>query len=234
MIIEGKTKKVIITNSTQAIIIQKDDITAGDGDRRHIIPGKGEINAKTTANIFKFLNKHNINTHFINFQPPNHTTVKLCKMIPLEIVTRRYPAGSYKKKFPESNGPFKTLITEFFLKDDKNHDPQILLENVEKTIGHNPTILTTIATNVFTLLEKALNKHNITLVDMKIELGTHNNQLIIADEINNDHWRIWPDNNPNKALDKQIYRDNINHPDLNLIKSNYQKVAELTETFQNE
>ena len=54
---EGKTKIIYAdaSNSAQAIIFSKDDITAGDGARRNTLPGKGALSGRTTANVFKLL-----------------------------------------------------------------------------------------------------------------------------------------------------------------------------------
>ena len=51
---EGKTKIVLEHDDPAlAIILHKDDITAGDGARRNTLPGKGELAGRTTANVFR-------------------------------------------------------------------------------------------------------------------------------------------------------------------------------------
>ena len=43
---------------------------------------------------------------------------------------------------------------------------------------------------------------------MKIEVGINQNkEIVIADVIDNDSWRIWPNVDPKKQLDKQSFRD---------------------------
>ncbi len=169
---EGKTKVVTANSPLEAVIFQKDDITAGDGVRRHQIPGKGELAARTTANVFRYLDRNGINTHFLDFVPPNEMLVRPCKMLPVEVVVRRIPYGSYLKRHPYSKESFETPLVEYYLKDDANHDPQISYERVEAMTVFAKQI-PVVATEVFLLLEKAWVSLDITLVDLKIEFGEY-------------------------------------------------------------
>jgi phosphoribosylaminoimidazole-succinocarboxamide synthase len=81
----------------------------------------------------------------------------------------------------------------------------------------------------FLLLEKAWNKFNVSLIDMKIEVGyTKDMELVIADVIDNDSWRIWPNGDPKKQLDKQSFRDG---EDLSEVQKKYRIVTEYVEKF---
>ena len=88
----------------------------------------------------------------------------------------------------------------------------------------------------FEVLEKAWSQietqeGSIALVDMKIEIGRRktDGQLVIADVIDNDSWRIWPGANPKKQLDKQSFRDG---DPLAEIANKYALVSKLTEHFR--
>ena len=60
----------------------------------------------------------------------------------------------------------------------------------------------------FEILEKAWKKFDVDLIDMKIEVGINQNkEIVIADVIDNDSWRIWSNGDPKKQLDKQSFRD---------------------------
>jgi phosphoribosylaminoimidazole-succinocarboxamide synthase len=83
---------------------------------------------------------------------------------------------------------------------------------------------------VFVTLERAWAKVDVTLVDLKIEFGrdTRGN-LVVADVIDNDSWRLWPGGDKNRMLDKQVYRNlpNVTEQDLQGIADRYALVAEL-------
>ena len=81
----------------------------------------------------------------------------------------------------------------------------------------------------FLLLEKAWNKFNVSLIDMKIEVGyTKDMELVIADVIDNDSWRMWPNGDPKKQLDKQSFRDG---EELSEVQKKYRIVTEYVEKF---
>ncbi|GAB4112993.1 MAG: phosphoribosylaminoimidazolesuccinocarboxamide synthase [Roseiflexaceae bacterium] len=241
-IAEGKTKIVYIhpDDPQLAVIQHKDGITAGDGARRNVIVGKGELSGRTTANVFALLAKAGIRTHFVAAPAADQMIVQRCQMIPLEVVMRRLATGSYLKRNPEvSEGTrFDPPLVEFFLKDDANHDPlvtpaQIVAQGVA-SMG-DIELMRSLGQQVFDAIEQAWATLDVTLVDLKIEFGrTVAGDLIVADVIDNDSWRIWPGGDKSRMLDKQVYRNmqEVTEDGLATIRQRYALVADLTETWR--
>jgi len=64
---------------------------------------------------------------------------------------------------------------------------------------------------------------------MKIEVGINQNkEIVIADVIDNDSWRIWSNGDPKKQLDKQSFRDGEKLTD---VQRKYAPVTEYTKKF---
>src|SRR5207244_12109568 len=54
---EGKTKKIYLDEGStdRVTVVAKDDITAGDGAKRDVIPDKGRLATATTSNVLRLL-----------------------------------------------------------------------------------------------------------------------------------------------------------------------------------
>jgi phosphoribosylaminoimidazole-succinocarboxamide synthase len=242
---EGKTKVIYAHPSDPALVVlvHKDGITAGDGARRSEIPGKGAIAGRTTANVFRLLERAGIASHYLAAPADDQTVVRRCAMLPLEVVMRRLATGSYLRRHPEvaEGQRFDPPLVEFFLKDDAAHDPQIgEQEIVTRNIGSPADVAQMIAGGraVFAALERAWAAQDVALVDLKIEFGrpagaAADTPLIVADVIDNDSWRIWPGGEKARMLDKQVFRNAAAVDDalLDAIKERYALVAELTGRF---
>ena len=73
------------------------------------------------------------------------------------------------------------------------------------------------------------NLENINLIDLKIVVGyTLQDELVIADVIDNDSWRIWPHGDPKRQLDKQSFRDGEEMSD---VEKKYKIVTEYVRKF---
>src|SRR5436305_15155292 len=125
---EGKTKIIhaMPEDDRLAYRVHKDSITAGDGERRDVIEGKGELSCRTTSAVFRFLEREGIPTHYVDMLDERTMLVRRAEMIPIEWVARRLATGSYVRRTGVQEGTrFDPAILEMFLKDDARHDPQI-------------------------------------------------------------------------------------------------------------
>jgi phosphoribosylcarboxyaminoimidazole (NCAIR) mutase len=132
-------------------------------------------------------------------------------------------------------------VIEFFFKDDAAHDPlispdQIVAQNIAtpQEVG----VMTELARLTFDILSHAWRRRDVLLVDLKIEFGRlaggeNQGQLVIADVIDNDSWRIWPQGREELMLDKQMYRNlaTVDDDALDRVKRAYERVADFVGTF---
>lgn len=140
---------------------------------------------------------------------------------------------------------------------DKNKD-KWLLHNAKKPLGRgrlrliNPSFVVNnflmpkdteeiqsirkLAVEVFWLLDKAWAALGARLVDLKIKMGFDwkANQLLVADVIDNDSWRIWPNGDKSQMKGKDVSCDlkEITPEAMKAIQENYKWVAEMTGRFK--
>lgn len=247
-ITRGKTK-ILYEAPDQpdlAVVASQDAITAGDGARRDVIEGKGRIAAKTTARVFRLLNLCGLPTHYLSGgedDDDNEMLVRRAQMIPLEVVVRGVAAGSFVRRKPgiARGSLLVPRVIEFFLKDDANHDP--LIEPDAIVAGGIATAaelatMSELARITFEILAHAWRRHDTLLVDLKVEFGRVSSgegrgQLVLADVIDNDSWRVWPQGREDLMLDKQRYRNlaEVTPGDLDVVRAAYERVADLTGSF---
>lgn len=246
---EGKTKKIITVKNQPGFVLihSKDRITAGDGARAHDMVGKAAISNATNGGIYDMLNNAGLRTHYIRNHSDTDFIARHCAMIPLECVTRRIAAGSFLKRNPgvQEGYRFNPPKLEFFFKDDANHDPQWSEEQILAnglTIGglkigqYELDILSKTTVAVFEIIERAWQTQDCTLVDMKIEFGVdlETGEILLADTIDADSWRLWPSGDRRLMKDKQVYREltEVTAEALDTVKRNFAWIAERVPLLQ--
>lgn len=213
MLYEGKAKKVFKTDDEKRYIIEyKDDATAFNGEKKGTIGGKGVINNKMSALLFKMLEEKGIPTHFVELLSDRESLVKDVKILPLEVIMRNVAAGSLAKRLGLEEGTImKTPVLEFCYKDDDLGDPMINdyhIKAIELATDQQLEKLKEYAFKINDILVEFFKERNIKLIDFKIEFGLHDGAVILADEISPDTCRLW-DADTDKKLDKDRFRRNL-------------------------
>ena len=225
LLYEGKAKRIWTTDDDDLLIAEfKDALTAFDAQKKSSETGKGALNCKISANLFKLLEENGIKTHFVECISENEMVIKKAQMIMIEVVVRNIATGSLTKRLGIADGtvlPF--ALVEFYYKNDALHDPLIndehalLLELVE----HESELeeLKRLGRQINVILKSFFDKANLNLVDFKVEFGKDSKgNIILADEISPDSCRFW-DKTSGEKLDKDLFRH-----DLGNIKVAYEEV----------
>lgn len=132
---EGKTKIVTPYNKDQVLITTKNSLTANDGEKSININLAKEKTSQT-CNVFKFLKRKNIPVNFLKQESETSFIAEKANMVPIEIVIRRVPYGSYLKRYPDtpSDYEFDPPLVELFHKHTivKTENPVLLPEHSAK------------------------------------------------------------------------------------------------------
>lgn len=225
------------------LIVATDRISAFDVVMDDPIPNKGMVLTRLSLFWFDFLDDivpNHLITAEVDEYPAvcapyreelrgRSMLVKKAEPLPVECIVRGYISGSfwsaYQKgsevcgvKLPsgmvESAKFDEPLFTPSTKADLGAHDENISLVEMEKLVGREETAK--IADICIRLYKKAADyarEKGIIIADTKFELGWHNGELILIDEVlTPDSSRFWPldQYQPGKgqpSFDKQFLRD---------------------------
>ncbi|MBQ6511857.1 phosphoribosylaminoimidazolesuccinocarboxamide synthase [Methanobrevibacter sp.] len=229
LINNGKVKSVYATDNPDEVIIEfRDDMTAGDGERKEVMDNKGAYNAIISTKIFKVLEENGIETQFIDLPEPNIMIAKKLEMIPIEVIIRNIATGSLIRKYPFAEGSrLEPPIVQMDFKADEYHDP-MLNDSLIKALGiatqEEIEILTQKALKINEILTKFFADAGIILVDFKIEFGKDKDgNILLGDEISPDGCRLW-DSETLEILDKELFRKGKDSEVMNAYIEVYNRV----------
>jgi len=227
-IYEGKGK-ILYEGPEPGTLVQhfKDDATAGNGARHEVFEGKGVLNNRLSDFFMTGLNAIGVPTHFIRTLNMREQLVRQVEMIPLEVITRNYAAGSMAQRLGLEEGmQLPRPIVEFCYKDDRLGDPMVPEEYITAfnwASQQDLDDIVSLALRVNDFLSGVMHGVGIRLVDFKIEVGriwdNDYPRLVVADEISPDSCRLW-DIETGRKLDKDVFRR-----DLGSLTDAYSEVA---------
>jgi len=221
---EGKAK-IVYAGPDKGTAIQhfKDHATAFNNLKKSTIEGKGVLNNRISEHILKNLEQIGIKTHLIKRINMREQLIRLVEIIPIEFIIRNIATGSLTKRLGIKDGTvLEKPLLEFCYKNDELGDPLIAREHIyafnwASTVQLN--YITEQCHRINDFMQGMFRGIGIKLVDFKLEFGTVNGKIILADEISPDTCRLW-DIKSDEKLDKDRFRKDLG----NLIPA-YEEVA---------
>ncbi len=214
-IYEGKANTLYETNDPDLLEMESTDrISAGNGEKRDVVEGKGLTNNIISTALFSLFEKEGVPTHFVCNGCNEHSKiVKKACMIKLEVIGRFISAGSFCKRYGINPGiHFKGMTYELCLKDDVLGDPFVSESAAAYALG--------VATNdqlreiknytyiIGIVAQKFFKQFDLTLVDFKVEFGLDKDgKIILCDEFSPDTCRLW--DKDGKSFDKDVFRKGL-------------------------
>ena len=221
---EGKAK-IVYAGPDKGTAIQhfKDHATAFNNLKKSTIDGKGVLNNRISEHILKNLEQIGIKTHLIKRINMREQLIRLVEIIPIEFIIRNIATGSLTKRLGIKDGTLlEKPLLEFCYKNDELGDPLIAREHIYAFNWASAIQLDYITEQCHRIndfMQGMFRGIGIKLVDFKLEFGTVNGEIILADEISPDTCRLW-DIKSDEKLDKDRFRKDLG----NLIPA-YEEVA---------
>ena len=221
---EGKAK-IVYAGPDKGTAIQhfKDHATAFNNLKKSTIEGKGVLNNRISEHILKNLEQIGIKTHLIKRINMREQLIRLVEIIPIEFIIRNIATGSLTKRLGIKDGTvLEKPLLEFCYKNDELGDPLIAREHIYAFNWASVIQLDYITEQCHRIndfMQGMFRGVGIKLVDFKLEFGTVNGKIILADEISPDTCRFW-DIKSDEKLDKDRFRKDLG----NLIPA-YEEVA---------
>jgi len=248
---QGKVKDVYDVDKELLEFVFTDKISVFDKIIPSTIPSKGETLCRTSAFWFQILKNKGIVTHFKEFIPPNRMRVKKVSvisdygkitnetsnyLIPLEIISRNYVAGSlfdrvkegkiapeelgfskgknisYGEELPEPMIEMTTKLEEY----DRSVTREEAMEIASLSKDEMDMIIETVL-KIDAAVEEEVDKRDLLHVDGKKEFAfDEDRKLVLVDTFgtaDEDRWWDWNDYREgnfkelSKEFVRQYYRD---------------------------
>ncbi len=218
----GKVKDVYDIGHDQLLFLFTDRVSAYDVVLPSTIPRKGEVLCKLAAFWFNNLNTPN---HMVRVEDTNRMVVMKLKMIPVESVVRGYLYGSLYERLTkgEISLPVEPVLAAklpepYFDPTTKSEvkDEPVTVEQIEEEGWLDSEQLEAVrgkTLEIYNKISLRAEKAGYILADLKLEFGFDKQEnIILADSIGPDEFRLWPKANysPGKiqeSYDKQPIRD---------------------------
>jgi phosphoribosylaminoimidazole-succinocarboxamide synthase len=227
LLYQGKAKDVYETNHPDQVMVKfRDDITAGDGQKKDTISEKGYYNSIISAKFFQILAREGVDTQYLDLPEPGNMLCKKLEMIPLEVITRNIAAGSLLRRFPFQEGQeLDPPLIQMDFKNDEYHDP-MLNDDIAIALGvvtqDDLDHIRKITLKINKILKNFLESKGLMFPDFKIEYGRDpEGNIVLGDEISPDTCRFW-DRVTCDVLDKDLFRKG----ESGVIEA-YKRVAEI-------
>jgi len=238
----GKVKDVYELENDILLFKFSNRVSAYDVKFKDEIPKKGEILCKFAEYWF---NKLDVPNHFVERRSDTEIVVKKINMLPIECVVRGYFYGSLVSRWKDGKisleNDFKTdlaakLPNPIFDPTTKStHDvPVSKEESVSQKLVTSDEYdwLSKKSIQIYETMARIADNSGFILADLKLEFGKLNNEIILADSIGPDEFRLWPKDEykigeTQQAYDKQLLRDW-------LTENGYQKKFDETRSSGNE
>ena len=210
VITEGRTKKLLATDQENILHLEfGDEIVLPGGRTRKLFKGKGEVCARFSEALFRYLDSYNIQNHCMELVDANRLKVRRLNMLPLTMMVRNVATGDLVERFGvEEASTLDYPVLEMYLKQPQQehvaiNDSHCLAFSL--ATQEELRAICRIASKANAILRSFFDRRGVLLVDFRLEFGKQGNNIVIADELSPDNCRLW-DRRTRKKYDFECIR----------------------------
>jgi phosphoribosylaminoimidazole-succinocarboxamide synthase len=185
---EGKATRFYETNNSKELVVEI--IQESSGKKREKpshVKERAKINVQYTSLLFRYLESYNIPTHFIKSVSDYEFLIKRTEILPVQLIVRNIAAGSLVKRYGLDAGKeLECPIVEYYLRDTEKQDPMINEDHIISFgYANSEEIkeLHRLASKTNVVLKDFFQRRNLKLIDIKLEFGRYEKQILLAGAI---------------------------------------------------
>lgn len=183
-----------------------------DGRLKAPFKGKGEVCARFSEAVFRYLESYNIGHHFLSLSGEARMKVRRLEMLPLTVRVRNLAAGDLVELFSVQEG--QTLDVPVVEMEYKRPGEAPVPVNASHCLAFHLASedelrgVDRMASKINAVLRSFFDRRDIQLVDVELEFGRHQGQLLLGDEISPDTCRLW-DRRTRRKYDSDCLRSGL-------------------------
>lgn len=210
MIFEGRSKRIYESSHAGVAILEfKSEFPRSHDAKNTPKLFKSHFSATICHHLFSYLHSFRIPNHYIERYEKKELAVKRLEMIPVAVVIRNIAAGALCTRFSVPEGKeMEFPIVELIYKSESLNNPVMNESHIFAFGISTPEEVRTmirIATKTNAVLRSFAERRRLRLVDMWLEFGRADGQILLGDEISPDTCRFL-DTETNQLFDGTIYR----------------------------
>lgn len=172
-----------------------DQAVLPDGRLKAPFKGKGVVCARFSEALFRYLESYNIAHHFLSMEGEARMRVKKLDMLPFSVRVRNQATADLPLHFPVQEGQvLDSPVTEWLYKRpgaapvpvNASHCLAFRLATEEELRA-----VDRMASKINAVMRSFFDRRDIQLVDVELEFGRLQGQIVLGDEISPDNCRLW-------------------------------------------
>ncbi|MDH7516729.1 MAG: phosphoribosylaminoimidazolesuccinocarboxamide synthase [Bacteroidota bacterium] len=210
LLYEGRSKRVYETADSGKVFLEfKSEFPPRSSGRQGEKPVKSVMLCDIAEHVFQYLQSFRIPTHFQRRYDQDRLLVGKLDMIPLAIVVRNIAAGSLCTRFDVPEGwELEVPVIELIYRNNQLKYPLVNETHLLAFGVSTPEEIRTtmrIATKTNAVLRSFMERRKLRLVDIWLEFGRRNGEILLGDAIVPDTMRLL-DMGTNELYDGSVYR----------------------------